>query len=162
MINFHLLVLMIHLQTLPGAIIGDLLTNYISIGTFDIKLGLILLIISIFLLIKPDYKGTLKINKPRHAVYRIITDSKGERYSYSFNLWTGIILSLFIGFISSLLGIVGGIIHVPALTALLGFPLHIDTAHSHLILAVIAMAGTMVHIYQGNFKSEWITTLSIG
>ena len=148
--------------TLPGAVIGALLTRYIPRDTFDIILGMILLIISIFLLIKPDYKETLKIKKPRHAVYRSITDSKGEHYSYAFNLWTGIILSFFIGFISSLLGIGGGIIHVPALTALLGFPIHIATATSHFILAVMALAGTIVHIYQGNFKSEWITTLSIG
>ena len=52
--------------------------------------------------------------------------------------------------------------HVPALTALLGFPIHIATATSHFILAVMALAGTVVHIYQGNFKGEWLTTLSIG
>src|SRR5438034_537256 len=47
--------------TLPGAVIGALLTRYIPRSTFNIILGMILLIISIFLLIKPDYKGTLKI-----------------------------------------------------------------------------------------------------
>ena len=71
-------------------------------------------------------------------------------------------ISFFVGFLSSLLGIGGGIIHVPALTTLLNFPLHIATATSHFILAVMALGGTIVHIIQGNFKGEWLRTISIG
>jgi hypothetical protein len=34
---------------------------------------------------------------------------------------------------------------------LLGFPVHIATATSHFVLAVMAMAGTTVHILTGEF-----------
>jgi hypothetical protein len=61
-------------------------------------------------------------------------------------------LSLFVGYISSLLGIGGGIIHVPVLIHLLNFPVHIATATSHLILAVMAFTGTAVHIVIGAFS----------
>jgi len=40
--------------------------------------------------------------------------------------------------------------------------LGVSTATSHFILAIMALAGTIVHIYQGNLKGEFTTILSIG
>jgi hypothetical protein len=60
-------------------------------------------------------------------------------------------MSFFIGYLSSLLGIGGGIIHVPVLVRLLEFPVHRATATSHFILAVMALTGTAVHIITGTF-----------
>jgi len=148
--------------TLPGAIMGALFTSFIPRETFNIILGFLLLVISIFLLLKPDYKSKISQGQKQGAVHRTLTDAKGETYQFSFNLWTGIIISFFVGYLSSLLGIGGGIIHVPALTALLNFPIHIATATSHFILAVMALAGTIVHIYQGHLNNTWPTMLLIG
>lgn len=53
------------------------------------------------------------------------------------------------GFLSSLLGIGGGIIHVPVMATLLHFPVHIAAATSHFVLAFMAAEGTAVHIFQG-------------
>jgi uncharacterized membrane protein YfcA len=41
------------------------------------------------------------------------------------------LVSVGVGVLSSLLGIGGGIIHVPAMVYLLGFPTHVATATSH-------------------------------
>jgi uncharacterized membrane protein YfcA len=49
----------------------------------------------------------------------------------------GVALGLPVGYISSLLGIGGGIIHVPALAYFLNFPVLIVTATSHFILAIM-------------------------
>jgi uncharacterized membrane protein YfcA len=150
------------LATLPGSIIGAFLTSYIPRTTFDLILGILLLIISIFLLINPKQGALAGKNKNQNHTHRKLTDKSGQHYEYSFNIWTGIILSFFVGFLSSLLGIGGGIIHVPALTSLLNFPIHVATATSHFILAIMALAGTIVHIYQGNFKGGgWKTALAI-
>lgn len=149
------------LATLPGAIIGAFLTSFIPRNVFDMILGALLIIISLFLLINPHYRKETQVQK-KNWTHRSLIDSKGERYDYSFSLRTGIVLSFFVGFASSLLGIGGGIIHVPALTILLNFPVHVATATSHLILAVMALAGTVVHIYQGNLNHNWGMMLSIG
>lgn len=53
-----------------------------------------------------------------------------------------------------MLGIGGGIIHVPALIRLLNFPVHIATATSHFILVIMALTGTIVHIVMGSFSNE--------
>ena len=150
------------LATLPGSVIGAIITGYISRHLFDMILGVLLVAISIFLFIKP-HQGALAGNFEDHRLTnRTITDREGEEYHYSFNKWIGVALSFFVGFLSSLLGIGGGIIHVPALTSLLNFPIHIATATSHFILAVMSLAGTIVHIIQGNLKEGWLMALLIG
>jgi len=150
------------LATLPGAVLGAYFTSTIPRHVFDILLGSLLILIAGFLLLKPQYRKTFVPSKRWGTVHRGITDSKGNHYEYSFNKWTGIALSFVVGYISSLLGIGGGIIHVPALTSLLNFPIHIATATSHLILAIMALAGTIVHIIEGNLKGTWSTMLYIG
>lgn len=76
----------------------------------------------------------------------------------------GIILSVFVGLISSFLGIGGGIIHVPILINVLNYPVHIATATSHFVLAAMSLSGTVVHVVDGVLQSSVIQTaaLSIG
>jgi hypothetical protein len=147
--------------TLPGSIIGAFTTSFLPKRIFDVVLATLLLSIALFLLIRPQ-PGLEAFKEGKHLTRRTITDIEGHRYKYSFKLWIGIAISFFVGFLSSLLGIGGGIIHVPALTSLLNFPIHIATATSHFILAIMALGGTVVHIIQGNLSGEWTRTLSIG
>jgi uncharacterized membrane protein YfcA len=72
-------------------------------------------------------------------------------YQFSYNPMVGLALSLIVGFLSSLLGIGGGVIHVPMLIKLLGFPAHVATATSHFMLAIMSLAATLVHIGTGAF-----------
>jgi len=67
----------------------------------------------------------------------------------------GIGISFVIGFASSLLGIGGGFIHVPALIAVLGFPVHIATATSQFVLAIMATVGTITHLAAGDLADVW-------
>jgi uncharacterized membrane protein YfcA len=89
--------------------------------------------------------------KPALMIVREIVDAEGVRYRYGYNPVVGIVLSVFVGFVSSLLGVGGGFIHVPALSRLLNFPVHIATATSHFVLAVMALTGTLVHVVNGVF-----------
>ncbi len=73
-------------------------------------------------------------------------DRTGHHYSYSVPLRRGVLYSLGVGFVSSFLGIGGGVIHVPLLVRALGFPTHIATATSHFVLAIMAGTGTITHV----------------
>jgi uncharacterized membrane protein YfcA len=64
----------------------------------------------------------------------------------------GSIGSAYIGVLSSLLGIGGGIIHVPFLIRVLRIPPHVATATSHFVLTFIALAATITHIVHGEFN----------
>lgn len=70
-------------------------------------------------------------------------------------------MSLLVGFLSSVLGIGGGILHVPALIHILNSPVHIATATSHFVLAVTALAGTGAHVYSGMFSQGMGETLPL-
>jgi uncharacterized membrane protein YfcA len=93
---------------------------------------------------------------------RDLVDADGVRYHYAFNPTVGIVLSVFVGFVSSLLGVGGGFIHVPALVRLLNFPVHIATATSHFVLAIMALTGTLVHVAQGVFVHGVRRTVLLG
>lgn len=155
--------LLFSLATIPGAILGVYTVTLINRKAFNLIFGILLTAISIYLFLHPESNKNnpiTSINKKYHE--RIITDSANKSYTYSFSRTTGIILSLVVGYVSSLLGIGGGIIHVPAMINLLNFPVHIATATSHFVLAIMALTGTIVHIINGSFSSGYMITISVG
>jgi uncharacterized membrane protein YfcA len=139
--------------TLPGAVTGALTTSFIPRWLFDTILGFLMAGASIYLLFPNRLKrpGPL-LERPTHGFARHLIEADGTEHFYLFNPVLGMTLSFFVGFFSSLLGIDGGIIHVPALVYLLHFPVHIATATSHFILANMALTGTLTHILTGTFS----------
>jgi uncharacterized membrane protein YfcA len=139
--------------TIPGAIFGALHTSFVPRRLFDLIFGVLLVAAAIFLSLRPNTAEDARkvYNLDNHLMKRHLEEADGISYDYSFNPKLGAFLSLFVGYASSFLGIGGGIIHVPVLVYLLHFPVHIATATSHLILAVMAFIGTLVHILTGTF-----------
>ncbi len=76
----------------------------------------------------------------------------------------GSVGSAYIGVLSSLLGIGGGIIHVPFLIRLLRMPPHTATATSHFVLTFVALTATVTHVAMGEFQRGLAQTtyLAIG
>ena len=147
--------------TIPGAILGALTTSFIPRHLFDISLGLMLIAASIFLILHPHQKGGTKRGKLEGGLVRNLVEADGTIHTFSYSPALGIGLSLVVGYLSSLLGIGGGIIHVPALAHLLNFPVHIATATSHFILAIMALTGTVVHIVTGAFHHGIRRTIAL-
>ncbi len=143
------------LAATPGAIIGAFATQFIPRHAFDIGFGAVLVLVSGWLIVLPKSRAGSPVGTTR----RMLLDREGTRYEWSFNLFLGIAGSVFVGFLSSILGIGGGIVHVPFMIAGLGFPEHIATATSHAVLAVTAIVATIVHAVQGDFKDVWRLTL---
>lgn len=140
------------LAAVPGAILGALLVGYLSRGIFDVLFAVILIALSLFILFRPaPVREPRSRQRASRADYysRSITDAEGNTYTYAYNTKLGLALSALVGFLSSLLGIGGGVIHVPVLITILGFPAHVATATSHFVLAIMALAGTLVHIASG-------------
>jgi uncharacterized protein len=137
--------------TIPGAVLGALTSGYIPRRIFNIVFGLLMIALSIHLFFHRTARSRGEARGGQFTT-RTITDKDGKVHTYSFNKRTGIILSVFVGYLSSMLGIGGGIIHVPALIRLLNFPVHIATATSHFILVIMALTGTIVHVANGSFS----------
>jgi uncharacterized membrane protein YfcA len=149
--------------TIPGAVLGAINTSYIPRRLFDLIFGILLVAAAIFLSGRPRQRVTsCKASRfSRYCVDRHLVDSHGTEYHYSFNYFIGMAISLFVGYFSSFLGIGGGIIHVPALSYFLGFPVHIATATSHFVLAIMALTGTVVHIATGTFAHGVHRTIAL-
>jgi len=144
--------------TVPGAILGALTANYIPRRLFNAVFGFLMLGASAYLFLYPDKKRARKNAECDSSSGR--GESYGGNEQFSYNRALGVVLSLGVGYVSSLLGVGGGIIHVPTLVNLFNFPVHIATATSHFILAITAFTGSIVHVASGTFTGGlWRTVL---
>jgi uncharacterized membrane protein YfcA len=140
--------------SVPGAILGALATSLIPRPVFNLIFGFLLVGSSLFLIVNP-----VKKNEHGRGTEGNVPAPKPVPKDY--NMSAGVTLSVFVGFISSMLGIGGGIIHVPALIHILSFPVHSATATSHFILAIMSFTGTAVHIFEGVFSRGVIRTIAL-
>lgn len=134
--------------TLPGSVLGVIVADKVSRPGFDVVMGLVLVALAAWLL-----KGHPEPHGHEHGVGvpRTIIDGEGKEYRYRANVKLGAALSVGVGFVSSFLGIGGGVVHVPLLVTVLGFPTHIATATSHFVLTFMAFVATLTHIISGTF-----------
>ncbi|MGA2396319.1 MAG: sulfite exporter TauE/SafE family protein [Candidatus Lustribacter sp.] len=145
------------LAAVPGSIAGAYASAYIPRHVFDPVFGVVLMLIGGWLFLKP---GSSEEGGRTGYFERILVDRGGRRYEWSFDPRIGFAGSLLVGFASSVLGIGGGIIHVPLLATVLGFPTHVATATSHAVLAVTAGIATVVHVARGDFRTTWPLVLA--
>jgi uncharacterized membrane protein YfcA len=135
--------------TMPGAVGGALLSGAVSRRLFDAIMGIVLGALALWLLGGERWRPR---TSPRRATHRVLVDRDGQRYDYDVPLARGAFYSVGVGFVSSFLGIGGGVIHVPLLVGALGFPTHVATATSHFVLAWMAGTGTVTHAIAGSFS----------
>ena len=133
--------------TIPGVLLGIWMLQFVARDVFSLMFGLVMILIAAVLLLR-------RAPVPQETV-------NGKRV---FNRPLGTGLSLGAGYLAGLLGIGGGIIHVPVMTYVLRFPTHIATATSSFILVFTAAAGVLMHLSQGNYGSDWhvIWWLAVG
>lgn len=127
------------LAGLPGSMLGVILEHYVSRNLFEKIFGVVLTLYALFLLFR-------KINV-KHGT-GVGAHSQLSRAFYI----QGCLISFVVGFVASFLGLGGGVIHVPLLTHVMGFPVHLATGTSHLILAVTAWFATAVHLWHGDIS----------
>ena len=127
------------LASLPGAVFGVLLIHRIPRNVFDPMFGVLLLSIGVFLLARPlgPAEANTHIWSPEASDRRTLFGSIGTAY---------------ISVLSSLMGIGGGIIHVPFLIRVLKISPHKATATSHFVLTFVALTATVTHVIMGEFN----------
>lgn len=140
---------------LPGAIGGALFVHRVPRDVFDAIFGALLLAVAAYTIwsvgrpaiMRPPVRGRFVVNREMPA-------DEGGVFRYSYNLLHGALFSVGIGFISSLFGIGGGVILVPAMINVLRFPVHIATATSQFALMFMSGEGSAVHLVNGDLAGE--------
>lgn len=150
--------LLFALAGLPGSILGAWFTRFIDRRLFDPLLGATLMLGGVIVLVQRREPVT-------HASgngTRTLVERDGKVHRYSPRIGLGMLVSVGVGVLSSLLGIGGGIIHVPAMVYGLGFPTHVATATSHAVVAILTLAAVAVHAADGTLARVLGRTLPIG
>ena len=156
--------LLLAAATVPGAyFIGPELAERIPERAFKIGFGIFLLVMATLLFLRPERNAAAGSGPRRRGLWRIrrtFRDGTGATVDYEFDVVLAVVLSFAVGVLSSMLGIGGGIVHVPALIHLMGFPVHVATATSQFVLAFTAAAGVAKYASGGHVV--WPLAAGIG
>jgi uncharacterized membrane protein YfcA len=156
--------LLLAAATVPGAFfIGPELAERIPERAFKIGFGIFLLVMATVLFSRPERQSSASHARPRVGLWRIhrtFRDGAGAVIDYEFDMVLAVVLSFAVGILSSMLGIGGGIVHVPALIHLMAFPVHVATATSQFVLAFTAAAGVSKYALGGHVV--WPLAAAVG
>jgi uncharacterized protein len=153
LIDWHLF-LVLEPASILGAWIGSNNSQLFPEKTLLIIFAVIMVIASL-LLLKPAQPRKIKEKEFPGFYHR---DKDG--YHYTINLWAGIPLALFAGFISSILGIGGGFAKVPMMALLFGVPIKIAVATSSAMIVLTAGTGLFGHSALGHLNYKMAAILS--
>lgn len=162
--------LLFAVATIPGAVLGAQATAFLPRQTFELVFGVFLIAVAVLLVVKPRGKrkggktgkdGTGDTSLP--PIEQIIEAHR----SYAFTpprIAIGVGSSVLVGFLSSLLGVGGGMLQIPIMLYLLQFPIHIATATSHFILSISSLSGSITHLVTGTLQEglSMVVPLAIG
>lgn len=133
------------LATLPGAFLGSYIADKFNNQSLNLYFGLFLLCIAMLMLWNCTHRPKKEIPFGN---------------DFHFNRPLGIFCSFIVGFLSSIFGIGGGVIHVPLMIYILGFPVHLATATSHFVLAASSLMGVCSHAMLHHIL--WLPAICIG
>lgn len=131
--------------TIPGAFLGSYAAEYLQGRLFYLVFGAFFVLAA--------------INMYRKASKNAAGKTAGE-VPEVYNWKLGVLCSVGVGFLASILGIGGGIVHVPFMVYVLNFPVHVAIATSTCILAVSSLAGLVSHAMLWHIV--WTSGLAIG
>jgi len=122
-------------SAIPGAIIGAILSAYLSTESFKLYFGILLLLAGLYVLYKNSVFKERPSGTEKHPAYRT----------------AAVLAATFgAGVISSLFGVGGGIIFMPALLLILGMTMHRAAPTSQLALMVASITGVITHSLLGH------------
>jgi uncharacterized protein len=145
------------LASIPTAVLGVLAVVTLTRTVFQAIFGSLLIVLAFYLaFIRRAYMHNPE-KAPRGSVPRRLVDRKGVSYSYAVNFRLGTAITFCVGFLSSLLGIGGGLLNVPAMITVLQIPVHVAAATSQFVLAVTSATAVTTHAVRGTLvSSEWV------
>lgn len=156
--------LILAIGTIPGALIGPAIAVRIPQRTFELVFASFLIGMAIFLFVRPQRPSAASSSFGGSwlRVNRNFTDSEGTAHAISFSAPLALAISFLVGIISSLLGIGGGVIHVPAMIHLMGFPVHVATATTTFVLATTALTAVLEYTRRGFVNWPLAAALGVG
>lgn len=141
---------------LPTAMGGAYLVDLVPRLAFTVTFGVIVIGVALYTMWSAGRTAVMRSPlRGRFVVRRVVSGAEeGATFQYSYNMLHGVLSSAFIGLLSSLLGIGGGVFQVPVMINLLRFPVHIATATSQFVLLFMSGEASTVHLLHGHIAGE--------
>ncbi len=146
--------------SIPGSLLGTYINSLLNTERFTLFFGIFLICISVFLFVSS--KLNKKSKEVHRGIIRTYTNDEGEAYTYSYRLPLAISLSICIGIISGLFGIGGGILLVPMMAFLFGFPPQLAVATSMFVVMFTTLGSSISYITLGEVNFYYILLLIPG
>jgi uncharacterized protein len=132
-------------SAIPGGVLGAILSGYLQEDSFKLYFGILLILTGLYI----SYKNS------------VLKDNRAKKRSMS--LQVAVFAASFgAGVISSLFGVGGGIIFVPAMLLVLGLRMHRAAPTSQLTLMMTAIVGVFTHSVLGHPDYLQAVALSVG
>ena len=136
------------IASIPGAVVGAFLSNFISAEFFKLFFAILLIFVVLYIIVFNN-----NVRKGNH-------EKEKPLMKKPFLLLYG---SAFLaGVLSSLFGIGGGIIFVPVLVILMGLKMNKAAPTSQLIIIISSVTGLIVHVLLGHPDYIYALSLSAG
>lgn len=150
------------ITAVPAAVAGAFLTRGIERGTFELVLGSMLAVGSLYLAWKggrlPATATPTAVGVPRHII-----DREQSVYDYRVRERLAMAIALGTGFAAAFFGIGGGIINVPIMMLVLKMPMRMSVATSQIPLVGTAVAAITVHlVFTWGEWAPWVSGLVLG
>lgn len=146
--------------SVPGSLLGTYINSLLNTERFTLFFGIFLICISVFLFVSS--KLNKKSKEVHKGIIRTYTNDEGKAYTYSYSLPLAISLSICIGIVSGLFGIGGGILLVPMMAFLFGFPPQLAVATSMFVVMFTTLGSSISYITLGEVNFYYILLLIPG
>lgn len=150
--------LLFFLGSAPGAIAGVYVNKLLQVNSFSLLFGLFQLAMFALMMVKDK----LKPRSINWQVKRMFTDEEGNEYEYGYSRGVAAVVGFFIGVSSSLFGVGGGLLMVPAMIVLFRFPPHIATATSMAVIFLSSIVGSVTNVLHDNINWLYAAFLAPG
>ena len=134
----------------PGGIAGAIISKQISGQAFDWIFGVFLIAVAVDMI----------VNAEKRAAARVEHEQMHSRKAMSSRFALG--AGLFVGLVSSLFGIGGGIVVVPTLLYFSDLPAHAVSATSHFAILLTSPVGLATHIAERDIDVAYAVPLIAG
>ena len=146
---------------IPAAVVGAIAAGRVSRDSFEIYMGIVLILGAVYVLWRSTKAVELEGNVER-TPNREIRERMGRTYRFYVNTLMAAGISPVSGYISSFFGIGGGVVNVPAMTFILRMPPRVVAPTAMLLLVVTSSSSLLTRVATGQFQDGWRTAALLG
>lgn len=159
------LAMVLEIFTTLGAALGGLLVHRLSDSTIYLVFGATLFTVSVVMVGRAGRRNVIRDTTVDVGALggRYHEDESGGEVAYRVRRTpVAFGMSVVAGVVSTLVGIGGGVLKVPALNAWCGVPMRVAAATSALMIGATAAAGVIPYFTHGNIVPELAATTVLG